>query len=119
MKIFKISIIGLLIIGLGILMFFTFKNRFEREFEVLGCKEAYNIEKPEPGFINFSESNAKNRVAVCLCEKYMQHRDTKYKIEILKLYDEIGARYPSYEKGNKLDSICKNRKYVFLELFDL
>lgn len=119
---FKIllGILSIIIFGFFILLIFT--NDFKRKITVLDCEGVYYkklFEKPKPGFIDYSEENAKKRIAVCLCEKYLKNRSENYNIEILKLYDEIGVRYSNYEKGNKIDSICKNRKYVFLELFEL
>lgn len=121
-KTFKriLGIISFIVFGFFILFIFT--NDFKRTITVLDCEGVYYkklFEKPEPGFLDFSEENARKEVAVCLCEKYLKNRNTQYKIEILKLYDEVGIKYPIYEKGNKIDSICNNRKYVFLELFNL
>ncbi|MCJ8152927.1 hypothetical protein MKJ01_04010 [Chryseobacterium sp. SSA4.19] len=118
-KALKISLIILLITGLSILMFYVLNNDSEKEYKIIDCEESYEVENPQPGFLDFSKSNAKKRVAVCLCEKYLQNREEKYKIEILKLYNDVGMMYPSYEKGNKIDSVCNNRKYVFLELSNL
>ncbi len=119
MKASKISSIILIIIGLGIIVLYILNKNSEKKYKIIDCEESYKVETPQPGFLDFSESNAKKKVAVCLCEKYLQNREEKYKIEILKLYNDIGIIYPNYEKGNKIDSICNNRKYVFLESFNL
>lgn len=119
MKALKISAIILIIIGLGTLMLYILNKGSEKKYKKIDCEESYEVQTPQSGFLDFSESNAKRRVAVCLCEKYLQNKEGKYKIEILKLYEDVGIMYPNYEKGNKIDSICNNRKYVFLESFNL
>ena len=72
------------------------------------------------GYLDFSENNAKVDIANCLCEKYIKNKDTAYKKEIIKLYDNIGLKWEKYEKPNiNADTICKYRGQIFIQAFDL
>ena len=65
-------------------------------------------------------NNAKVDIANCLCEKYIKNKDTAYKKEIIKLYDNIGLKWEKYEKPNiNADTICKYRGQIFIQAFDL
>lgn len=98
---------------------FLLKDNSKKEIKILDCEQIYELEDLQPGFIDFSESNAKKGVGICLCEKFLRNREQKYKVEILKLYNEVGIIYPSFEKGSKIDSVCNNRTYVFFKQFNL
>ncbi|MBW7675270.1 hypothetical protein [Chryseobacterium chendengshani] len=119
MKTSKMVLIISLIFGLGILIVFLLRDNSKKEIKILDCKVLYTVEELQPGFIDFSESNAKKEVGICLCEKYLSNREQKYKVEILKLYNSVGMIYPSFEKGNKIDSVCNNRTDVFFKQFNL
>lgn len=111
------------IIILGIFLLFIFTNEFKRTVKVGECEGIYYkkfFEKPDPGFIDLSESNAKNDVALCLCEKYILNKNAKYKTEILKLYNKAGLRYSKFEKPKQnIDSICKYRNEIFFKMYDM
>lgn len=113
--------ISLLILGGFTLYIFT--NEFKRTVKVGECEGIYYkkiFEKPKPGFLDLSESNAKNDVALCLCEKYIVNKNAKYKTEIFKLYNEAGLRYSKFEKPKQnIDSICKYRNEIFFKMYDM
>lgn len=111
------------ILVLGFLVLFIFTNDFKRKIKVLDCEGVYYakiIEKREPGYIDFSVSNAKNDVANCLCEKYVKNKDANYKKEILKLYEEVGMKWKKYEVPKiDIDTICKHRNEIFFKMYDM
>lgn len=123
MKKSRIIKVSLGIIGLWILIFFIFTYKFEKKLKILDCESTYSeklFEKPEPGYLNFSESNAKNMVALCLCEKYILNKNKNYKNEILKLYEKQGIKYGRFQNSkSKIDSICKYRNQIFFKSFNL
>lgn len=123
MKKTKIISIFLLILAFGGLVYIVLNHSFEKKIKILDCEGIYYkklFEKPEPGYLDFSESNAKVDVANCLCEKYIKNKDTAYKKEIIKLYNDIGLKWEKYEKPNiNADTLCKNRGQIFIEAFDL
>ena len=122
-KIFKILLAIISIVVVGVLMLYLFTNKFERKLNILDCEGIYYkglFEKPKPGYLDFSENNAKVDIANCLCEKYIKNKDTAYKKEIIKLYDNIGLKWEKYEKPNiNADTICKYRGQIFIQAFDL
>lgn len=59
--------------------------------------------------------SAKQELALCLCEKYLQNQDEEIKEKILEIYnDEMDYfhREKSFERLD-FDSILKNRKEIF------
>lgn len=122
-KTFKILLAVISILIVGALMLYLFTNKFERKLNILDCEGTYNkklFEKPGSGYLDFSESNAKVDVANCLCEKYIKNKETVYKKEIVKLYNNIGLKWKKYEKPNiNADTICKYRGQIFIHAFDL
>ncbi|MFC6266826.1 hypothetical protein [Frigoriflavimonas asaccharolytica] len=100
---------------------FVFNYSFLKKIEILDCEATYTVEKPEPGFLDVSEGNAKVEVALCLCEKYDINKETIYKNEILKLYDEPfgGFRLLFKNPEKNVDSICKYRNDVFTKMYNL
>ena len=89
MKKSKIILLSIFTIVFGGLIYIVLNHSFERKIKVLDCEGVYHqklFEKPKPGYLDFSQSNAKVDVANCLCEKYMKNKDTAYKKEILNLF---------------------------------
>jgi len=121
MRVSKIILIVSLIFGLAILIVLLLKNNSKKEINILDCKQTYELDEPQPGFVEFSESNAKVDVAICLCEKYLQNKDEKYKKEIIKLYNEPfgGIRLIIENPKENIDSLCKHRNEVFTKMFNL
>lgn len=60
-KAFKVPLIILIIIGLGTLVLYTLNQDFEKKYKIIDCEESYEEETPQPGFLNFSKSNAKKK----------------------------------------------------------
>lgn len=121
---FKIllGIISIIIFGFFILFIFT--NEFKRTITVLDCEGIYYqklFEKPEPGYLEIGDGNAKVDVANCLCEKYLKSKNRIYKKEILKLYNEpFGSiRLIIKNPSKNIDTICKYRKEVFTKMYNL
>ncbi|MCY0968956.1 hypothetical protein [Chryseobacterium wangxinyae] len=121
MKTLKIILIISLIVGLGILIVFLLKDASKKKIKILDCEQLYKLNEPKPGFLEVSESNAKVDVATCLCEKYLQNKDEKYKKEIIKLYYEPfgGMRLVIENPEENIDSLCKHRNAVFTKMFNL
>jgi hypothetical protein len=121
MKISKIILIISLIFGLGILVVFLLKDNSKKKIKILDCEQTYKLDEPQPGFLEVSESNAKVDVAICLCEKYLQKKETKYKKEIIKLYKEPfgGIRSIIEKPEENVDSLCKYRNEVFTKMYNL
>lgn len=121
---FKIlfGIISIIVFGLFILFIFT--NDFKRTITILDCEGIYYqrlFEKPQPGYLEIGDSNAKVDVANCLCEKYLKSKNRIYKKEILKLYNEpFGSlRLVIKNPSKNIDTICKYRKEVFTKMYNL
>ncbi|RZJ45808.1 MAG: hypothetical protein EOO19_10865, partial [Chryseobacterium sp.] len=59
--------------------------------------------------------SAKQNLALCLCEKYLQNRDEEIKQQILEIYRDDFEYYHKEKKFKPIDfdSILKNRKEVF------
>ena len=111
-----IGIISILVFGFFIKFIFT--NEFKRTITVLDCAGIYYqklFEKPESGYLEIGDSNAKVDVANCLCEKYLKSKNRIYEKEILKLYNEpFGSiRLIIKNPSKNIDTICKYRKEVF------
>ena len=121
MKIKKIISILIASILLIVLILFLFTYRFEEKIKILDCEANYKLEKSKPGYLDFSESNAKVEVANCLCEKYINTKEGKYKVEILKLYNEPfgGMRMIIKNPEKNIDTICKYRNEVFTKMHDM
>ena len=104
-------------------MLYLFTNKFERKLNILDCEGIYYkglFEKPKPGYLDFSENNAKADVALCLCEKYIINKDSVYRKEILKLYKTNSFNMRVIKNPEKsIDSICKYRKEVFMKMYNL
>lgn len=119
----KVTLIIVSILVAGGLVLFIFANEFEKKIKILDCEGIYYVkvfEKPRPGYIDFSESNAEKEVAKCLCEKYIKNKDTVYKKEILKIYKMKGWRWEKYEPPKiDIDTICKYRNDIFIKQYDL
>jgi hypothetical protein len=121
MKTSKIILTISLIFGLGILVVFILKNNSKKEIKILDCVQSYELNEPQPGFLEVSKSNAEVDVAICLCEKYLQNKDDKYKKEIIKLYQEPfgGMRLIIENPEENIDSLCKHRNEVFTKMYNL
>ena len=119
-KLITLVFLILTFVGLG---YFILNYRFERKIKVLDCEGVYHkklFEKPEPGYLDFSESNAKADVAICLCEKYIKNKDSVYRKEILKLYKTNSFNMRVIKNPEKnIDSICKYREEVFMKMYNL
>lgn len=108
--------------GLGLLIVFLLNNYYSRKkIKILDCEQTYELDKPKLGYLEVSESNAKVDVAICLCEKYLENKDKKYKKEILKLYNEPfgGIRLIIENPEKNIDSLCKHRNNVFTKMYNL
>jgi hypothetical protein len=59
--------------------------------------------------------SAKQELALCLCEKYLQNRDEEIKQKILEIYQDDFEYYHKEInfKPIDFDSILKNRKEIF------
>jgi len=59
--------------------------------------------------------SAKQKLGLCLCEKYLQNRDAEIKEKILEIYrDDFEYYYKEINfKPIDFDSILKNRKEIF------
>ncbi|MFT3918166.1 hypothetical protein [Cloacibacterium sp.] len=124
MKKSKIILLSIFTIVFGGLIYIVLNHSFERKIKVLDCEGVYHqklFEKPKPGYLDFSQSNAKVDVANCLCEKYMKNKDTTYKKEILRFYKEHfgGMRLIIKNPEKNIDSICKYRNQIFIKMYDL
>lgn len=123
MKKSKIILLTIFTIVFGGLIYFVLNQPFERKIKVLDCEGVYYkklFEKPEPGYLDFSESNAKADVAICLCEKYIKNKDSVYRKEILKLYKTNSFNMRVIKNPEKnIDSICKYREEVFMKMYNL
>ena len=122
-KNFKIifGIISILVLG-GFLLF-IFTNEFKRTINVGDCEGIYYkklFEKPNKGYLEMAEINAKNDIGNCLCEKYERRKDPIYKKEILKIYHDVGMKWEKHEKPKiNIDSICKYRNEIFFRMYDM
>ncbi len=116
-----LGIISVLVVGFFIKFIFT--NEFKRTITILDCEGVYYkklVEKSKPGFIDFSETNAKMDIANCLCEKYNKNKSENYKTEVLNIYKMKGWRWEKYETPKvNIDIICKYRKEVFAKSYNL
>ena len=123
MKKSKIISLLLLIIGLSCLGYYVLNHSFKRKIQVLDCEGVYYkkiFEQPKPGFLNIAQMNANTDIGNCLCEKYIETKDSAYKKEILKIYDKVGMKWGNYEIPKiEVDTICKNKNEIFIKTFDL
>jgi hypothetical protein len=121
MKTSKIILIISAVFGLGFLIVFLLNNYSKKKIKILDCEQTYELNKPKLGYLEVSESNAKVDVAICLCEKYLENKDKKYKKEILKLYNEPfgGIRLTIKNPEKNIDSLCKHRNNVFTKMYNL
>lgn len=119
MKVLKITLAIFLILGLGLLMLYIFTNNFEKKIKILNCEGVYYSKIfSEPDF--YYLNNAKADVAMCLCEKYISTKDNAYKNEVLKCYsDSTYTLFKIRQSIINVDSICKNRKDIFIKVYDM
>ena len=114
-KIFKILLAVISILVVGVLMLYLFTNKFERKLNILDCEGIYYkglFEKPKPGYLDFSENNAKVDIANCLCEKYIKNKDTAYKKEIIK---DFFNSYLNYIKSPLSITTVKVTKQKYMQ----
>ena len=58
--------------------------------------------------------SAKRKLALCLCEKYLEKPDTEIKTKILEIYNAKEKYFEKvYPENLKFDSILKKRKEIF------
>ncbi|GAA5082759.1 hypothetical protein GCM10023210_00470 [Chryseobacterium ginsengisoli] len=116
MKIFGIFLLLILLISCS--------KKYSGEINFKGCKIAYplhNEEKDKELYGDFAVSNqweyesAMQKLAICLCEKYIQKPDPEIKEKIIEIYKgdfEYYRREVSFKKVN-FDSVLANRKVIF------
>ncbi len=116
-KTFKILLAVISIVIVGVLILYLFTNNFERKLNVLDCKGVYYSKIFENNEGNLTYNNAKVDVAKCLCEKYQQNKNEKYKTEIFKLYQEFDSEYKEKHPKPSIDSICKYKDEIFWKIY--
>ena len=99
-------------------------QKYDGEVHFKSCKVRYDVidEKKEKQLYGqnmignqWRFESAKQKLALCLCEKYLQNRDEEIKEKILKIYNadmDYFHRRKSF-KRNDFDSILVNRKEIF------
>ncbi|MBW7674803.1 hypothetical protein [Chryseobacterium chendengshani] len=105
-------------------MFFSCAEKYTGEVSFKSCTIKYDIldEKKEHKINGQNRvgnqwrfESAKQELALCLCEKYLQNRDKEIKEKILTIYRDD---FQYYHRENKFkpidfDSILKSRKEIF------
>lgn len=85
------------------------------EYDVLDEKKELKINDQYMTGNQWRFESAKQELALCLCEKYLQNRDEEIKEKILEIYHDDFEYY--HRKINfspiDFDSILKNRKEIF------
>lgn len=99
-------------------------QKYDGEVHFKSCKVKYDVidEKKEKQLYGqnmignqWRSESAKQKLALCLCEKYLQNRDEEIKEKILEIYNadmDYFHRRKSF-KRNDFDSILVNRKEIF------
>lgn len=103
---------------------FSCNEKYTGEVSFKSCKIKYDVvdEKEEKRIYGqnmvgnqWRLESAKQELALCLCEKYLQKPDQEIKDKILEIYNddlEYYRREKSFKPVN-FDSILENRKIVF------
>jgi len=116
MRILSILLISILLISC--------KQKYTGEVNFKSCTINYPLhdeEKDKELYKNFAVPNqweyesAMQKLALCLCEKYIQKPDEETKKKIIEIYKtdfEYYRREISFKKVN-FDSILVNRKVIF------
>lgn len=90
-----------------ILVIFRLANPdITKEVVSLDCKVTYQKSIFGREYEGFSDHNAKMDVAKCLCSKYSETKNIKYKMEIQKILSEF-----EYEKN--VEEVCKDSETYF------
>lgn len=99
-------------------------QKYDGEVHFKSCKVRYKVidEKKEKQMYGqniignqWRFESAKQELALCLCEKYLQNQDEEIKEKILEIYTadmDYFHRRKSF-KRNDFDSILVNRKEIF------
>ncbi|SEW08951.1 hypothetical protein SAMN05421841_0976 [Chryseobacterium wanjuense] len=116
MKFFNIFLISILLISCS--------KKYTGEVSFKNCKINYPLhdEKKESRIYNghnipnqWEYESAMRKMALCLCEKYLQKPDTEIKEKIIEIYKykfEFYNKENTFKKVN-FDSILVNRKDIF------
>jgi len=112
-----------LIAFLTALILISCSQKYTGEIRFKNCKVNYPLHDEEKeGKINYEAvsnqweyESALRKLALCLCDKYLQKKDEEIKEKIIEIYKykfEFYNRDDSFKKVN-FDSILVNRKEVF------
>ena len=105
-------------------MLFSCDKKYTGEVSFKSCKIKYDVfdENKEKQIYNqnivgnqWRFESAKQELALCLCEKYLQNHDQEIKGKILEIYNDNFEYYQReiHFKPIDFDSILKNRKEIF------
>lgn len=101
-----LSILVILLLGI----FRIVNPRISKEVASLDCKAIYQKSIFKREYEGYNYFNGKMDLSKCLCERYLNTKDEKYRLEIQKILVEF-----EFEKVDELnfEEICNDRESYF------